>query len=111
MDRLVGFSWPGNIRQLQNVLEQSAILSDDVVLRVPASLLVERRPGMNGVSKLDAVVHDSEQRLIEQALEEAQGRVSGSAGAAAKLGVPASTLESKIRRFNIDKLRFRVMRA
>src|SRR5258708_8264313 len=111
MDRLVGFSWPGNIRQLQNVLEQSAILSDDVVLRVPAALLVERRPGTNGVSKLDAVVHDSGQRLIQQALEEAQGRVSGSAGAAAKLGVPASTLESKIRRFNIDKLRFRVMRA
>ncbi|HEX9367681.1 MAG TPA: sigma-54 dependent transcriptional regulator [Vicinamibacterales bacterium] len=105
--RLVAFSWPGNIRQLQNVLEQSAILSDDVVLRVPGSLLVERRPGMTGASRLDALVHDSEQRLIEEALSEARGRVSGAAGAAARLGVPASTLESKIRRFNIDKLRFR----
>ena len=48
--------------------------------------------------------------VIEQALEEARGRVSGPAGAAARLGVPASTLESKIKRFNIDKLRFRAMR-
>ena len=111
MERLVAFSWPGNIRQLQNVLEQSAIMSDDEVLRVPPSLLLEKRPSANGVSKLDAVIHDSEQRLIEQALQEAEGRVSGAAGAAARLGVPASTLESKIRRFSIDKLRYRVTRS
>jgi transcriptional regulator with GAF, ATPase, and Fis domain len=78
---------------------------------VPPSLLLEKRPSANGVSKLDAVIHDSEQRLIEQALQEAEGRVSGAAGAAARLGVPASTLESKIRRFSIDKLRYRVTRS
>jgi transcriptional regulator with GAF, ATPase, and Fis domain len=111
MERLVAFSWPGNIRQLQNVLEQSAIMSDDEVLRVAPSLLLEKRPSADGVSKLDAVIHDSEQRLIEQALQEAEGRVSGAAGAAARLGVPASTLESKIRRFSIDKLRYRVTRS
>ena len=76
---------------------------------MPASLLVERRPGTNGASRLDAVVHATEHRLIEEALEESKGRVSGPEGAAARLGMPASTLESKIRRFSINKLRHRVI--
>ena len=64
-----------------------------------------RRQGAS--SALDAALRGNEQRLIEQALEAADGQVSGSTGAAARLGLPASTLESKIRRFNIDKLRYR----
>jgi formate hydrogenlyase transcriptional activator len=107
MERLTAFSWPGNIRQLQNVLQQSAILCDDPVLRVPPSLLTEKRPCTNGLSTLDAAINDSEQRMIEQALAQSEGRVSGAAGAAARLGVPASTLESKIRRLNINKLHYR----
>ena len=110
LERLVAFSWPGNIRQLQNVVEHSAILCDDALLRVPPMLLVEKRTSLSYSSKLDDALHGSEQQMIEQALADAQGRVSGPAGAAARLGVPASTLESKIRRFNIDKLRYRSLR-
>jgi formate hydrogenlyase transcriptional activator len=109
LDRLQAFSWPGNIRQLQNVIEHSAILSDGPLLLVPASLLTEKKAGLATASKLDAALHDGEQQMIEQALAAAHGRVSGPAGAARRLGVPASTLESKIKRFQIDKQRFRTM--
>jgi formate hydrogenlyase transcriptional activator len=110
MDRLLAFSWPGNVRQLQNVVEHSAILCDEPWLRVPATLLMEKGAGTRPVSRMDATLQHNEQHMIEQALEEAEGRVAGTTGAAARLGVPASTLESKIRRFNIDKLRFRTTR-
>ena len=110
MDQLQSFSWPGNIRQLQNVVEHSAILCDDPVLKVPPELMVERQPCGGTASRLETTLHNSEQELIERALREAEGRVSGPSGAAARLGVPASTLESKIKRFKIDKFRYRVMR-
>ena len=105
--RLTAFSWPGNIRQLQNVVEHSAILCDDPLLRIPSCLLAEKQAAAGATSKLDAAVHGNEQRMIEQALEESGGRVSGPSGAAARLGVPASTLESKIKRLQIDKLDYR----
>jgi formate hydrogenlyase transcriptional activator len=108
MARLVAFSWPGNIRQLQNVLEQSSIMCDGPELHVPAMLLIEKARGAETTpSTLDVALRWNEQRMIEQALEAADGQVSGCTGAAARLGVPASTLESKIKRFNIDKLRYR----
>ena len=110
MERLLAFSWPGNIRQLQNVVEHSAIMSDEGLLRVPPTLIVEKRTSVTFSSKLDAALHGNEQHMIEQALSESRGRVSGTSGAAARLGVPPSTLESKIKRFNIDKLRFRSVR-
>lgn len=106
MERLVDFSWPGNIRQLQNVIEHSAILCDDAELRVPAELMVDKRPARRA-SRLDTVLQNDEQQMIEQALKETCGRVSGPSGAATSLGVPASTLESKIKRYGIDKLRHR----
>jgi transcriptional regulator with GAF, ATPase, and Fis domain len=105
--RLTAFSWPGNIRQLQNVVEHSAILCDDPLLRIPSCLLAEKQAGAGATSKLDAAVHGNEQRMIEQALKETEGRVSGPSGAAERLGVPASTLESKIKRLQIDKLGYR----
>jgi len=107
IERLVEFSWPGNIRQLQNVVEHSAILCDDPMLRVPPVLLVEKRASSASPSRLDEALHGNERGMIEQALEDAGGRVAGPMGAAARLGVPASTLESKIKRFHIDKLRYR----
>jgi transcriptional regulator with GAF, ATPase, and Fis domain len=107
LERLQSFSWPGNIRQLQNVIEHSAILSDDPLLEIPPSLLTEKKASAACTSKLDAALHGSEQHMIEVALAESRGRVSGAAGAAARLGIPASTLESKIKRLRIDKLRFR----
>jgi transcriptional regulator with GAF, ATPase, and Fis domain len=109
MDRLLAFSWPGNVRQLQNIVEHSAILCDDVRLRVPVALLKEKGAGARAPSRLDATLDHNEQHMIEQALEETEGRVSGATGAAARLGVPPSTLESKIRRLNIDKLRYRAL--
>jgi transcriptional regulator with GAF, ATPase, and Fis domain len=108
LERLEAFSWPGNIRQLQNVVEHSAILCDEPVLRVPPALLVEKtRTASASASRLDEALHGNERRMIEHALDEAGGRVAGPLGAAAHLGVPASTLESKIKRFQIDKLRYR----
>jgi formate hydrogenlyase transcriptional activator len=110
IERLRGFSWPGNIRQLENIIEQSAILSDDAQLRVPPSLLAEPLAVKPPVSRLDAWLEHSEQQMIEDALAAARGRVAGPEGAAARLGLPPSTLESKIRRYRIDKLRFRLPR-
>jgi transcriptional regulator with GAF, ATPase, and Fis domain len=107
LEQMQAFSWPGNIRQLENIIEQSAILCDDVLLRVPASLLVDRRSMRSGTSRLDAALETREQLLIEQALAAARGRVAGRSGAAVSLGVPPSTLESKIRRLRINKLQFR----
>jgi transcriptional regulator with GAF, ATPase, and Fis domain len=107
LERLVAFSWPGNIRQLQNIVEHSAILCDDPLLRIPPMLLAEKPANTACASNLGAALHGNERQMIEHALEDASGRVSGPMGAAARLGVPASTLESKIKRFNIDKLRYR----
>jgi transcriptional regulator with GAF, ATPase, and Fis domain len=117
IERLAMYRWPGNIRQLRNVIEQCAVLSDPPFVHVPRALLVEpaaRVPGAAARASLDspaglsAALHLNAQRLIEDALEEAAGRVHGPRGAAARLGIPASTLESKIRRLRINKYRFRV---
>ena len=97
----------GNIRQLQNIIEHNAILCDDPMLRIRPELLVERTPGPGHASRLETALTNSEQQLIEQALQQAEGRVSGPSGAAARLGVPASTLESKLKRSRIDKFRYR----
>jgi two-component system response regulator GlrR len=107
VELLATADWPGNIRQLQNVIEHRTILCDQPLLWIPPRLLAEKRPSVALASKLDAALHGSEQQMIEQALAAARGRVSGPTGAAASLGIPASTLESKIKRFSIDKLRFR----
>jgi formate hydrogenlyase transcriptional activator len=109
MERLKAFDWPGNIRQLENVIEHAAILCDEPVLHVPGALMTRARgPAVTSAgSRLAQTLHHSEQQLIEQALVDANGRVAGFRGAAARLDVPPSTLESKIRRYRIDKLRFR----
>jgi DNA-binding NtrC family response regulator len=78
---------------------------------VPPALLVERRNGCGAPSRRGAALKESEQQLIEQALIATRGRVSEPTGAASRLGVPASTLESKIRRLNIDKLAYRTVHA
>jgi formate hydrogenlyase transcriptional activator len=105
MARLEDYDWPGNVRQLENVLEHAAILCDDVVLQVPAALMTAVRTSMKS-SGLDEVLRQREQQMIEHALADSHGRIAGAKGAAARLGIPASTLESKIRRFGIDKFRY-----
>jgi len=116
IDRLAAYRWPGNVRQLRNVLEQCAVLSDPPYVHVPRGVLSEpighvaHKPAAEVVqgSDLSSMLHLNAQRLIEDALEEAAGRVHGPRGAAARLGIPASTLESKIRRLRINKYRFRL---
>jgi transcriptional regulator with GAF, ATPase, and Fis domain len=106
LERLVRFEWPGNIRQLQNVLEHAAILCDERMLHVPPELLTDHRSPIEEPARFGSLLA-YERQLIEDALRESSGRVAGSRGAARRLGVPPSTLESKIRRLRIRKLQFR----
>jgi len=112
MARLIEYSWPGNIRELQNVIEHSAILSNGGLLQVPPVLLSSRViAGPTSASRLNDAVDAGERRLIEQALEQSNGRVFGPMGAATRLGVPPSTLESKIKRHRINKHQYRTSAA
>jgi formate hydrogenlyase transcriptional activator len=106
LERLVAFSWPGNIRQLQNVIERSAILCERPELHVPAELLRDHLVMPDETSALRTTLHCSEVDMIRRALEDAGGRIAGAHGAAVRLGLPPSTLESKIRRYRIDKLQY-----
>ena len=103
LDRLQSYPWPGNIRELQNVIERSVILCDSENFSVDESWLsAHPRPSRPLTEELVS----QEKELIEVALAECKGRVSGPVGAAAKLGMPPSTLDSKIRTLKIDKHRF-----
>ncbi len=102
---LEGYHWPGNIRELQNVIERAMILCDsDTFFVEEAWLQPEAEPWV----ALQPSLINQERELIEAALAETRGRVSGSDGAARRLGVPRSTLESKIKNLRIDKYRYRV---
>ena len=106
LDRLRAYPWPGNVRELQNVIERSVIVSDTDEFTVDESWLsapppVESRFGLSGA----LAAH--EKAIVEDALRASGGRVYGPAGAAARLGIPRSTLESKIRALRINKNRFR----
>ena len=107
IDLLTAYDWPGNIRELQNVIQRAVILSEDT-LAVDESWL-PRKPGRatGAVRILGRPSASEETSLIEAALAGCKGRVAGADGAAAKLGVPRSTLESRIRALQIDKSRFR----
>jgi formate hydrogenlyase transcriptional activator len=103
LDRLQAYSWPGNIRELQNIIERSVILCDSESFSVDESWLASQpHPSRPLVEEMAL----QEKELIETALEECKGRVSGPSGAAVKLGMPPSTLDSKIRALKIDKRRF-----
>ena len=99
---LEAYPWPGNVRELQNVIERATILASGELLQ-PADLEL---PGVSAPTS--AAGESSEERAcIEEALRATRGRVSGADGAAARLGVAASTLEARIRRLRIDKFGFR----
>jgi len=110
LELLQSYPWPGNIRELQNVIERSVIVCDTETFSVEESWLspeaVLTQPASKPLSKR---LVTEERQIIEAALAEARGRVSGPSGAAAKLGVPASTLESKIRALKINKYHFRTV--
>jgi transcriptional regulator with PAS, ATPase and Fis domain len=109
LELLQSYPWPGNIRELQNVIERSVIVCDTENFSVDESWL-SRQP-LAGESKsrteLTGKLAAQEKEMIEAALRESGGRVSGPSGAAAKLGIPGSTLDSKIRSLKINKNRFK----
>jgi formate hydrogenlyase transcriptional activator len=108
LDLLQSYAWPGNIRELQNVIERSVIVCDSENFSVDESWL-SSRPVQSDPETLPLAqkLSTQEKEMIEAALAESKGRVSGPSGAAAKLGIPQSTLDSKIKSLKIDKQRFR----
>ncbi len=107
---LQAYDWPGNIRELQNVIERSVILSAGDVFSVDeAWLRREVRPSRT-MPPLAASMAEREREMIEAALADSEGRVAGPSGAAAKLGIPRQTLDSKIATLQISKLRFKARR-
>src|ERR1700746_3219537 len=108
---LQAYDWPGNIRELQNVIERAVILCEGDPFSVDETWLHLERPVARRVSTLNRVLVGQEKEMIEAALEECYGQVSGPSGAATKLGLPARTLDSKIKRFKINKYRFKMQRA
>jgi formate hydrogenlyase transcriptional activator len=106
LDRLRSYPWPGNVRELQNVIERSVIVSDTDEFTVDESWL-SSRPGPETRLGLPNTLASHEKTLIEDALKATGGRVFGPSGAAARLGIPRSTLESRIRALKINKNRFR----
>jgi transcriptional regulator with PAS, ATPase and Fis domain len=109
MEALQSYTWPGNIRELQNVIERSVVICDTDTLFVDESWLGRRTPvAAEGTAlPLTEKLSVQERQMIEAALADSNGRVSGPRGAAAKLGIPQSTLDSKIKALKIDKQRFR----
>ena len=112
VDLLHCYEWPGNIRELQNVIERSVILCSGEVFSVDESWLSKGSSG--AASRIQTPVPlkveaepRSEREIIEAALAESRGRVSGPSGAAARLGIPSSTLDHRIKALQIDKARFK----
>lgn len=110
VELLQGYDWPGNIRELQNVIERSVILNSGDVFAVDESWLSKPPAPMRAASFSSTSSSGSprtEREIIEAALTASRGRVAGSSGAAARLGVPPSTLENRIRALGINKTQFK----
>jgi PAS domain S-box-containing protein len=108
LELLESYAWPGNVRELQNVIERSVIFCESDLFSVdPSWLSFESSSPTVGTGPITKMSPVQQREAIETALAATAGRVSGPSGAAAHLGVPASTLESKIRALNINKFRFK----
>jgi DNA-binding NtrC family response regulator len=108
LEQLQSYAWPGNIRELQNVIERSVIVSDSENLSVDESWLGPQAGASDSsAQRLSVRLASQEKEMIEAALAASHGRVSGPSGAAAKLGIPQSTLDSKIKSLKINKHQFR----
>jgi len=106
------YQWPGNVRELQNVIERAVILSDGDIFCVDETWLKRQAPQFAGPAvALSSALQRQEKEIIEAALAETGGRVSGPSGAATKLGIARPTLDAKIKRLGIDKYRFKVQRS
>jgi formate hydrogenlyase transcriptional activator len=110
LDLLQSYAWPGNIRELQNVIERSIILSSTDVFSVDELWLSKRTPPQASRTETLPTLNfgqRTEREIIEAALTETRGRVSGPSGAAAKLRIPSSTLETRIKTLKINKRQFK----
>jgi formate hydrogenlyase transcriptional activator len=105
LDRLRSYPWPGNVRELQNVIERSVVVCDSDEFTVDESWL-STRVTLKGMRAMPTSLAAHEKALIEGALRASGGRVAGPTGAAEQLGIPRSTLESRIRALKISKGRF-----
>jgi formate hydrogenlyase transcriptional activator len=102
------YHWPGNIRELQNVIERAVILCDGQTFSVDERWIrQELSPASGPVVPLVTTLEDRERQMIAEALAQSRGRISGPTGAAAKLGIPRQTLDRKILSLGIDKNRFK----
>ena len=114
--KLMAYDWPGNIRELQNVVERAVILCDGETFSLDETWLPRKSNQLSGrpVFSTGVLADDKkefaerERKAIADALAECHGRVSGPHGAAAKLGIPHQTLASKIESLGIDKRQFKV---
>jgi formate hydrogenlyase transcriptional activator len=103
------YQWPGNVRELQNVIERTVILSEGDIFCVDETWLKRKARQFAGPTvALNGALQRQEKEVIEAALAESGGRVSGPDGAATKLGLPRPTLEARIKRLGINKYRFKV---
>jgi DNA-binding NtrC family response regulator len=105
------YPWPGNIRELQNIVERSIILTNGDTFWIEKSWLASPEPVREPVRQellgpLPDTLQNREREIIETALTECNGKVAGPQGAAAKLGIPRSTLDSKIKQLKIKKHKF-----
>jgi PAS domain S-box-containing protein len=102
------YSWPGNIRELQNIVERSVILCSGDIFWIDEAWLARREPASDQLAPTPLLntLQNQEREIIEAALAECKGKVAGPNGAAAKLGIPRSTLDSKITQLNINKQKF-----
>jgi PAS domain S-box-containing protein len=109
LELLQSYPWPGNIRELQNVIERSVILCESDIFSIDESWLPLPLPATESERHIELPrrLEAQEKNMIEEALKASRGRVFGPTGAAAKLGIPRSTLESKIKSLKIDRNRFK----
>lgn len=102
------YDWPGNIRELQNVIERAVILCDGETFSIDETWLKREQPAASGpVVPFVTTLVEHEKEMIEAALAQSQGRVSGPSGAANKLGIPRQTLDARILSLGINKHQFR----
>jgi DNA-binding NtrC family response regulator len=101
------YPWPGNIRELQNIVERSVILCGGDTFWIEKAWLARAQPPRQELAgPLLDTLQNQERKIIETALTESKGKVAGPEGAAAKLGIPRSTLDSKIKQLRIKKHSF-----
>src|SRR5262245_14532864 len=111
LEQFQAYAWPGNIRELQNVIERAVVLCESDTFSVDETWLRRESPQLSGSAvPFSTTLVEHEREIIEAALAACQGRVSGRSGAAAKLGIPRQTLDSKIKNLGIDKYRFKARR-